>query len=221
MLKKAFQRAIVLALPMRPSTYSDDTLTRFRVAREALRERRAPHELLAKMVRETGARHVVDYGGGAGEMARDLVAAFPEVRVTIVENEHMVRLGRPSPGVTFSRDIPKCDLFFTSAALFYVPDAWAVLDRVFRVAPVVILARNFFGEGQVCLHKMWRFDIGNGPLPPGFWNLPITFKATHLREAEIIAFAERFGFRLARSGEPPGKEYGRELVFHGTPTAVI
>jgi hypothetical protein len=209
-LKGALNRAILWFLPAGATAYADDLLTRFRIEREALRPRKAPPELLARYVRETGARHVVDFGGGAGEIARDLVAVLPDVRVTIVENESMARHGRPSPGVAFATEIPASDLFFTSGALFYVPDPMTRLEQGLRASRCAILLRNYFGEPKTIIQHSWLYDNGDGPIPPGFRNGAVSYSRSTLNEDAVIALAMECGYGkpIASAGQ-----YSRDLVF--------
>lgn len=216
MLKAAISQTILRLMPLRAADYTNDLLTRYRVERAALTERQPPHDLLLRSVRETGAKHVVDFGGGAGDMARDLVAAVSSVRVTVVENESMAAMGRPSPGVTFASTLPaECDVFFTSGALFYVSNPMTRLEQGFQASRRVIMVRNYFGPPLVVTQRSWLHENGNGPRPSGFprW-AAVSYRRSNLDEGGVLALAERYGFKLI--DHKPGL-HGRDLVFKREP----
>lgn len=192
------------------ASYADETLTRFRIAREALGgEPNAEHLALLLSLRPAT---VTDFGGAAGEMARALAAHG--IQVTVVENPTMVRLARRSAGVEFSTDIPaECDVFFSSGTIQYTPDPLAVLSKGFTSARMaVVLVRNAFSD-QPAQHMQssWLYDNGSGPIPPGFKNVRISYTTRTTRESDIGAP----GFRLQSAGDPKPEfgGYGRDLVF--------
>jgi hypothetical protein len=209
----------------RSSGYTDDLLTRFRVERERGRQPKGETGLLGQVVRELGPGpiEVTDFGGAAGELARDLVAAFPNVQCTVVENATMAALARTTPGVRFSAEIPPaCDVFHSSCALFYVTQPMEQLELGFRSARrAVVLVRNCFCDTKLYrIQKSWLFDNGSGPIPAGFTNMRISYPHQTLNEGEILALAERLGFRCTLrqdddDGVLPwrGMVYGRKLVF--------
>lgn len=197
------------ALVERPAsqTYDDEKLTRFRIEREALGGKAHPEHLsLLRSVLPRPDCEVVDFGGGAGEMARAVAAHG--ARVTVVENPTMVRMGRRSPGVDFSTEIPACDVFFSSCALFYVPAPFDILRAGFQAARhAVLLVRNDFSDEPVRRVQISTLhDNGNGPIPPGYDNVLVSYVHQTLRKADFIATARECGFSLT-------KDMADDLVF--------
>jgi len=207
-------------------SYDSELLNGFRVERAELRAVSASLEGLGVLGLAAlylgGDISVTDFGGAAGDIGRDFLAAFPRAKYTVVENPTLVGLVRPG-AVCFTTDIPStCDLFFSSCALPYIADQAAVLQAAFASATrAVVLVRNCFSERKLCrVQRSWLFNNGNGPIPPGYKNVRISYPHQTIREGDVFDTARKHGFRCVSkleeySGVVPyrGLVYGRQLVF--------
>ncbi len=230
MLGKLIRRARTLIESPIADRYDDEMVTRFRIARKALGGK--PNADHLALLLELKGTEVTDFGGAAGEMARALAAHG--IRVTVVENPTMVRLGRRSPGVEFATDIPStCDVFFSSGTIQYIKDPLPILDRAFVSAKqAVVLVRNAFSDKPIAsVQESWLSDNGGGPTKvPGFKDVRISYPHWTVRESDVFAAAELHGFRCTlkqdedkKDGAFPKAAYGRRLVFkrHDAPTTVM
>ena len=210
------------------SSYEDTLVNKFRVERTALRpivNSLDATGLLGLTIRALGIADatITDFGGAAGELALNFIAAFPAAKYTVVENAKLVSLIRPLHGIEFTTDIPtSCDVFFSSGTLQYVPSPIAVLEKGFASARLaVVLARNSFSDKKLYrVHKSRLFRNGSGPIPSGYKNVVISYPHQTICERDVQMHAERQGFRCIaaleeHSGVLPyrGQVYGRQLVY--------
>lgn len=193
--------------------YEDEELTRFRLARFEANKRvgklpavtSQPLYWLAKTLGHDDVS-VTDFGGAFGEYGLSFVTAFPDASYTVVETPGIVAAAPPGP-VKFSVTMPSaCDIFLTSGTLQYLDDPNSILRQGFKSASkAVVLARNCFSTDA--LFKVQRsdlFDNGDGVLPEGFENRPITYPVRAICENVVSEIASGAGFSLLlRSPEHP------------------
>lgn len=205
-------------------SYEDELVNRFRVDRAALRAIQPPSTALHLTALTIGKADiaVTDFGGSAGEMGADFLAAFPNANYTVVENRTLVRLmsERGRATMQFAATIqPECDIFFSSGALQYLADPVAVLEAGFESARhAVVLARNCFSDMEVFTVQRSRlFDHGGGPIPPGYTDRDTSCPHRTIKESAVNDIASRHGFycvaRLEEHSGTRGGAYGRQLVF--------
>lgn len=210
------------------STFSDENLNRFKIARGKTR----PYDgsllrtnvlyLTALTVQKDRIR-ITDFGGSDGDLALDILQALPNVDYSIVENPTMVAMMAGETKIRFVSDIPnECDIFFTSGTMQCISDPLPVLERGFASAgQAVILARNCFCDTDIFrVHHSRLYSNGNGPIPKGFKNIKVSYPHRTLQESRVHDIAARNGFRcVARIGEESGllrlngMVYGAQLVF--------
>jgi hypothetical protein len=176
------------------------------------------HPVLGLVVRQTGARIIVDFGGGVGEVARGIVAAIPGTTVVVVEQAGILSRAKGTPGVTFSSEIGQCDLFFTSSCLNYVDNHLRYVEKGFESARcAAVFSRNAFSEQDEFHVQRMRLNK-NGPL--GVTGDAWTDLAHHtVRESDIVSIGKRYGFQLTKripaavDESLTGRSYDVSLVF--------
>ena len=210
------------------SSYEDSLVNKFRIDRAALRPiANTPDAtgLLGLTIRALGIADatITDFGGAVGELALNLIAAFPAAKYTVVENAKLISLIQPLSGIEFTTEIPSsCDVFFSSGTLQYLRNPTAVLEKGFASARhAVVLARNSFSDKKLYrVHKARLFRNGSGPIPPGYQNVVVSYPHQTICERDVQMHAEREGFQCIaaleeHSGVLPyrGQVYGRQLVY--------
>lgn len=203
--------------------YSAETLNNFRAKRSAGRKvdgsllRASPLGLVARMASRPDLI-VTDFGGATGDLGADFLAAFPQARFVVVENETLVGMMQGRSTVEFTRQIPaSCDIFHTSTTLSYLEDPLAALAAGFDSAKqYVVLAHNSFCDVDAFHVQTSRlFSNGAGPVPEGFKDRDISSASNGARRSGH-GFGQGQGIRMhLRIDEIAGTigGYGMQLVF--------
>jgi putative methyltransferase (TIGR04325 family) len=103
-----------------------------------------------------------------------------------------------SPIRIVSRLPDQCDIFFTSGALQYISDPYAMLDRGFASArrAVIVTRTRFCDEEMFQVQESWLFHNGTGLVPPGYESVKIQYPKRTISESSVQEIAARNGFRL-------------------------
>lgn len=207
--------------------YADLPVNEFRAARRALNLARGfvpdmtGSPLLAVLGLATGPISVTDIGGATGEVGAALVARFPGLAYTVVENPTLVGLMSADGPVRFVTQIPdRCDVFYSSGTIHYLENPYEAMKISFSSASkAVILVRNSFAEREIYTVDRPRLhENGSGLIPEGFLDREITYPRRTVSEARVQDLAREAGFTLAyrnTGNEPPSVPgaYDAQLVF--------
>jgi putative methyltransferase (TIGR04325 family) len=199
--------------------YSDKLANEFRVARAARGAEAGwlpdplatPLAWLCAMF--PGHLEITDFGGATGELGVAVGQIRPNIAYTVVENPTLVSLMAPRDSVRFTSDLPeKCDIFYSSGTLQYLPDPYKAFETGAKSAQLaLVLSRNCFCDRDIFkVQTSPLYDNGGGPLP----DLPdalISWPHRTVSEAKIQVIAASHGFRLvSRTPGQIGVPYGYE-----------
>lgn len=213
---------------MAAGSYDDERLSDFRCARarDEATVGLARSSGLLSLLERIGLRraHIVDFGGGTGDLGVDLIKERPEDRFTVVELPSMiVRMRQKRPQIEFSGTLPdSCDVFYSSGTIQYLSDPQSVMEHAFKSARhAVIFARNSFSPFELFRVQRSRlFWNGSGEIPQGFEDHLIAFPHRTIKVRSITNAASARGFRLIersrdRSGILPyfGLVSGGKILF--------
>lgn len=186
----------------RAGHYDDQTLTEFRLARsrafvpDGTLLRGNVLGLVAAIFGKPDIS-VTDFGGSTGELGRDFTAQYPSARFTVVDVPALVVRCENLGGLSFATDVPDtCDIFYSSGTLQYLESPMEALERGMKSAKAfVILRRNHFADKIIFdIQRPWLWENGDGPVPEGFPNAPISYPRQTLVEADVTTLASRLGF---------------------------
>jgi len=182
------------------SAWNPDQYTRFR------QERSQPFFDLLSLVRRRPGMRVVDLGCGTGELTR-LLHDDLQARETVGIDNSATMLGRSAPYAghglrfetadigTFSGD-PPYDLVFSNAALHWLPDHPALLERLTRaVAPGGQLAVQVPANHDHASHLVATEVAAEAPFPEalgGYVRVPSVLPPeAYARLLDRLGFAEQ------------------------------
>ena len=188
------------------SSYEDDLLNRFRVARDDLNRKNGRvidlqgNALLWVASLMRGRLAITDFGGATGEFGEALQGLRSDVDYTVVENASLVSaFAAKKAAIRFSTEIPaSCDVFFSSSSLQYVQDPYGVFSAGLGSARrAVVLVRNHFSErDSIRIQRSPLFHNGGGAIPPGFPNSTITYPIRTVSERRLQTMASEAGFNM-------------------------
>lgn len=177
--------------------------------------------LLATALRNEGRLSVLDFGGALGStyfQCRPLLAGIAALRWAVVEQPHYVATGRRefSSDVLNFHDAPEeaCatvrpDLLLLSSVLPYLPEPYAMLDRLLRLGiPTIVVDRTPFLRSD-------RDRLTVQVVPPEIYSA--SYPAWFFGETKFLAAFHGRGYRVAE--EWPGNDdyspNGDDAVFKG------
>jgi putative methyltransferase (TIGR04325 family) len=212
------------------SSYENDLLSHFRVARDDLNRKNERvidlegNALLWVTALLPGHLAVTDFGGATGEFGEALQLLRPDIEYTVVENATLVAaLAAKNKPVRFATELPgECDVFFTSCSLQYIRDPYSVLVAGCRSAKraVILVHNNFSERDSIRVQRSPLFNNGGGAIPAGFHNSIVAYPLRTVSELRVRSIAAELGFKLiARVPERSedvahfDKAYSVQLVF--------
>jgi len=139
------------------------TAAEYDIEAEPQAEHRTALRLITAVLRDSGARRVLDVGCGTGRAMRAISAALPNVEVTgldpspdlltVARDRHGIPAERLVEGSGTAMPFPDgaFDAAVVMAVLHHVPDPRAVIAEMLRVSqgPVMLSDANRFGQGRV------------------------------------------------------------------------
>ena len=185
----------------RAANYDEKNLTEFRLARSqgfqpdgSLLQTNILGLVAAIVGR--GDLAITDLGGSTGELGREYLLRYPASKYVVVDIPCLVDQCRGGAGLSFTSHIPStCDIFYSSGTLQYLEHPMAALEEgMVSASQFVILRRNHLSDKVIFdIQRPMLWENGNGPIPEGFPNVPVSYPRQTLIEADIFAMAKQLG----------------------------